>query len=133
MQPMTKNAVQKVRNLELTLMKQPQIDIETHHLIHAGMYTRTVMVPKGVLITGAQIKIDTTVIINGDVSVYSGGESMNIQGYAVIQGLAGRKQAFLAHKDTYISMMFSTDVTTVEDAEEQFTDEVDLLQSRGGS
>ena len=46
-------------------------------------------------------------------------------------GAAGRKQAFLAITDTALTTTFPTAAVTVEEAEAEFTDETDLLASRG--
>ena len=56
--------------------------------------------------------------------------SRRITGTAVIPASAGRKQAFVAHQDTSISMVFPTKSTSVEQAEAEFTDDADLLFSR---
>ena len=34
-----------------------QVPIETRHVLHAGMYARTICIPAGVLITGALVKV----------------------------------------------------------------------------
>ena len=67
---------------------------------------------------------------SGHATVFIGGEAVEMQGYHVIPGQAGRKQAFLAHIDTDLTMTFATQATTVEQAEEEFTAEADLLLSR---
>lgn len=40
----------------------PQVEIKTKSFIHAGMYCRTCLVPKGVAIAGALIKIPTVIM-----------------------------------------------------------------------
>ena len=82
--------------------------------------------------TGALIKLATTVILSGDVSVFNGEVAERMTGYNVITGSAGRKQAFHAHEDTHITMIFPTKAKTVQQAEEEFTDEHDRLMSRIG-
>jgi hypothetical protein len=64
------------------------------------------------------------------VIVYVDGAPVHLQGHAVLAASAGRKQAFLARVDTHLTMIFPTRAKTVEDAEREFTDEVDLLASR---
>lgn len=119
-----------VREVEKFALGQPQLDITTIHAFHAGMYARTIMVPAGAMITGALIKIPTLLILSGDASVIIDGEEVRISGYGVIPAAAGRKQVFLAHSDTYLTMVFATSATTIEEAEMEFTDEFDLLGSR---
>ena len=126
---MRERDVDLVRRLEGTALDKPQVLAPTKHLIHGGIYCRTMFAPAGVLITGALIKINTTVAISGDVTFYVGGKSIDFSGYNVIPAYAGRKQAVLVHTDSYITMLFQTTATSVEEAEKEFTDEYELLGS----
>lgn len=127
---MTSEAVDKVRGAEAKLMELPQIDIPTQHALHAGMYARTITIPAGAAITGALIKIPTILIIDGHCEVFTGSETVELNGYHVIQAEAHRKQVFLAYTDTHLTMLFPTRAETVEQAENEFTDEAALLWSR---
>jgi hypothetical protein len=120
----------KVRKLEGELSKLPQADIETLHLLHAGMYQRTIKIPAGVTLTGALIKRSTSLVVSGHCLVYIGEECLSLHGYHIVPASAGRKQAFVAVSDTYMTMSFATQAKTVEQAEEEFTDEAHLLMSR---
>jgi hypothetical protein len=124
--------IESVKEFEDYVLQFPQVTIETSHLFHSGIYTRTILIPAGVVMTGALIKIPTTLIISGDVTVTVGDGSMRLTGYNVISASSGRKQIFYAHTDTYLSMMFATSCTTIEDAENEFTDESEKLQTRQG-
>ena len=129
--PMSDAAIAKVRELETAMATLPdQCAIKTDHLLHAGMYFRTVHIPANTLVAGALIKIDTAVIVSGDVTVFVDGEPMLLMGYNVLPASAGRKQAAFAHTDTDYTMIFATSATTVEEAEEEFTDEAENLGSR---
>lgn len=127
---MTSEEVARVQALESHLMQLPQVAIATQHHFHAGLYARTIRIPAGVMLTGAMIKIPTLLILSGHATVFIGGQAQDLAGYHVLPGRAGRKQAFLAHIDTDLTMLFATTATTVEQAEEEFTDEADLLLSR---
>ncbi len=107
-----------------------QILIPTTHHFHAGLYARTIRIPKGVVITGALIKISTMLIVSGHASVFVGGDVIDLRGYNVLPASAGRKQVFLAHVDTDLTMIFPSRAATVDEAEAEFTDETDLLMSR---
>lgn len=128
--PMSPAQLDAVYRLEAETGKRPQVEIETRHTMHAGMYARTIMVPAGVLAVGALIKIATILVISGKGVVYIGGETVEVEGYRVIQGDAGRKQAWLSFEDTHITMIFPTDAMTVNEAEAEFTDEADHLLTR---
>lgn len=126
---MSAAAINAVRELESAALQHKQEPLVTHHVIHSGVYLRTIRLNAGLVITGALIKTDTTLIISGDVMVYLDGEPTRFEGYHVVPASAGRKQAIFANEDTDLTMLFGTDATNVEDAENQFTDEVSKLIS----
>lgn len=127
---MSNEAIDRVRAYELMAGELTQIPLETTHVIHAGMYARTVTIPAGVTITGAHVKRSTTLILQGEVLAYIGDETLHLTGYNVIAASPGRKQAFFAKSDVNLTMLFATQATTVEQAEAEFTDETHLLASR---
>jgi hypothetical protein len=130
---MSEAAVNSVRRLEQAAREMPQTPIETSHLFHAGMYARSIEIPAGVMLTGALIKIATILIISGDVIMYINGQARELHGYHVFAASAHRKQAFVALTDTSMTMLFPSQAKTVEQAEEEFTGEADLLFSRAGA
>lgn len=127
---MSPQAVSAVRELESRQMSGAQVPIRTDHLIHGGMYHRTIMLSAGVVLTGALLKISTVLTIYGRVTVFTGDDEITLSGFHVVPGSAGRKTAFIAHADTWMTMSFPTSATTVEQAESEFTDEAHLLISR---
>lgn len=127
---MGQNGINKVRQLESVALELPQVHIPTDHVFHAGMYARTIKIPAGVVLTGAQIKIPTILIISGDTLVCGEDGATRYTGYHVALGQCWRKQAFYALQDTYFTMLFPTDAATVDEAERQFTDEYEKLFSR---
>ena len=126
----TPQSLARIRTLEAELLKMPQSQYETQHVLHGGMYARTIMVPAGDIMTGALIKIATVLIVSGDCLVTTGDTTVPMLGYNVLTGSAGRKQAFLAITDVYMTMLFPTSAKTVAECEEQFTDEYATLMSR---
>ncbi len=130
---MTGRGLDLVKRIEKRLLREEQVQIATQHVIHAGIYSRTICIPAGVALTGALIKIPTTLVICGRASVLIGdGDEVLVDGYRVFACSAGRKQAFIAHADTWLTMSFKTSARTVEEAEDEFTDEADRLFSRHG-
>lgn len=127
---MTAEAIDRVRAVENVAFHEPQIALDTQHVLHAGMYSRTIRLPAGAMITGALIKIATLVIVQGDCIVWLGDGSRQLVGYNVLPASAGRKQAFAALSETFITMVFPTDARDVESAERHFTEEFELLASR---
>jgi len=127
---MDEAAIDNVRQLTAAMAELPQVPIPTEHILHAGLYARTVFVPAGVIITGVLIKIPTLLIVHGDALVYIGGASLRLEGYNVVPAAAGRRQAFVAESDLHLTMLFASDAASVDQAERQFTDEFEQLVSR---
>lgn len=127
---MTKEAIDKVRMIEeIVLGFNDPIEFPTEHLIHGGMYSRTLHMKAGELMTGALIKVGTILIVSGDCTVFIGEEAIELRDYSVLPGSAGRKQVFLAHTDLSMTMLFPTNAKTVEQAEKEFTDEYAMLMT----
>lgn len=126
---MTDEVIAHVRRVEEHILQTQWqvIDLKMEHLIHGGMYHRTCCIPAGHVITGALVRIATTLTISGDCLVWIGGEEHRITGYAVIRASAGRKQVFRAIADTHVTMAFPTKAQTVPECEREFTGEAHLL------
>lgn len=127
---MSRDALSKVSHLQELCLEREQLQIRTQHILHGGLYARTIYLSKGTLLTGVLIKIPTSLIVQGHVKIYTGGNPLELEGYNVLPASAGRKQVFLALTDAAMTMVFPTDALTVEQAEHEFTDEVHLLLSR---
>ena len=127
---MSSSAIAKVNALADFSRQFSQEEIETHHAIHGGMYARTISIKAGDMLTGVLIKIPTMLVINGDVTVFADNESFRLTGFHAIPASANRKQAFIAHAETAMTMIFKTDAKTVAEAENEFTDEAEHLMSR---
>lgn len=119
-----------VRELERHMLAMPQVDLATTHLAHGGMYARTIMIPAGTLLTGAQTNCDNICVVVGDISVTTDDGTVRLTGHHVIPARAGFKRAGLAHADTWWTTLMLTDEVEVERIEEQMTDEADMLQTR---
>ena len=113
--------------------KLPQIEIQTDHILHGGIYTRTIRLDAEVVIVGAHVLVPSTLVICGKTRVFTGESWIELEGYNVIAAGAGRKQIFVTRTETWITMSFRTDAKTVEEAENEFTDEAESLMSRSHS
>lgn len=127
---MTRKDIELVIKAEETMLSMEQSPVHTDHIIHGGIYYRTMFLAKGQSIVGAFIKVDTTLIFCGSVKVYIGNIVEEINGYRIITAKKNRKQLMYALDDTYVTMCFKTNAKTVEEAEEEFTDEAHKLVSR---
>jgi hypothetical protein len=121
---------ESVREFEKFVMQFPQVKIETSHVLHAGMCARTIMIPAGLVCTGAMLDVDNIGIMNGDITMVTDEGPKRFSGWHVFPATKGFKRVGVTHQDTYWTTVFKTDATTVEEAENQFTSESDLLQTR---
>lgn len=122
--------LEATRKVEAILQSLPQVELDTFNSLHAGVYSRTVRMPAGVMLTGALIKIPTILTIVGDLTLTVGDHTEDVKGFRLFECAPGRKQIMYAKADSYVTMSFATDAKTVEEAEEQFTDEYENLMSR---
>lgn len=109
----------------------PQITIGTDHVIHAGLYARTVTVARGLMVGGTVIKIPTLLIVNGDITLWVGeGHEKRYVGYHVLPASAFRRSVFIANADTSLTMIFATQADSIYAAEDEFAEEPEKLMSR---
>ena len=108
----------------------PAIKCCTQHTLHDGIYSRTVFLPAGSVVVGVIIKVPTTIAMHGKMAFYIGDEVKYIDGYHVVTAEGGRKQIVYAFEDSHVTLTFKTDAKTIEEAENQMTDEADRLMSR---
>lgn len=121
-----------VRMLEAIVGSAEQIEVTTEHLLHGGMYSRTIRIPADSVITGAYIKVPTVLVVHGDADVLTGDRWVSLSGYSVLAGRALRKQVFVTRSAVEMTMVFATQARTVEEAERELTDEYDKLMSHSG-
>ncbi len=107
----------------------PQADLKTEHHIHAGVYSRTVFIPKGVLLIGTEMQCATQLIQCGHGRFSDGTHARDVHGYEVLEGVPHRQCAFLAYEDSWATMLFATNAKTVEEAEKEFCKDPSTLLS----
>ena len=127
---MSESSIAKVSALAEIAGQAEQAEVTTRHLLHAGMYARTMRLAAGHVLVGALVRVPTIGIFQGDAEVYVGDASLRLTGYHVIPASALRKQVFLAYSDCDITAIFATEAETVEQAENEATDEAENLLSR---
>lgn len=133
---MSDRAIDLVYRIEAINLARPQTDLRFEHDFYAGVYARTMIVPdlppdSCCLITSALIRIPSLLIAQGGALLYIGqDEPRSLSGHTIIQAAAGRKQVYVAESNFRLTMIFASAAKTVEEAEEEFTDEAHMLQSR---
>lgn len=121
----------KVAALESLMLQHPdQMELETLHLIHGGMYARSIFIPAGTVLTGALVEVENVCIVSGDITVTTDDGAKRFTGYHVIPASAGHKRAGFAHADTYWTAVFKTDLTDVQEIEDSITKESERLMTR---
>jgi hypothetical protein len=128
---MGEHALALVRELQAQLEKLPQVPVRMHHVLHGGMYARTCYIPAGCTLACCLIKVPSIVILCGSASIYVGTDQpLVLEGHNVMPASAGRKQAFQSLTDFALTMVYVTNAKTVEQAENEMTDEPHMLASR---
>ena len=112
------------------ILSFPQAKIVTEHLLHGGMYARTIRLAPDTIMMGSLIRLATVLIVHGDCVVTIGDQQVQLTGYNVVPGCAGRKQMFLTREPVEMTMLFPTSAQTVEEAEDEVFAEADQLMSR---
>lgn len=122
-----------MRDLDALLAEHPQVEARVDHLLHAGMYARTCFMPAGVFASGTVLRRATILVINGDVTIFTGTESARLTGFHVLPGLRGRKALFRTHAETQMTMVLPSTAQSVDEAERDMTDEPHLLAKLPGN
>lgn len=123
-------ALEAIKAWEKRALGHKQCPLQTTHNLHAGIYSRTVRIPAGAVITGALIKIPTVLTIVGSMQISIGSAIYEIDGLTTFDCEPGRKQIMAAKTDCFVTMAFASNAKTVAEAEEEFTDEAEMLLSR---
>ena len=122
--------VESVSSLESFLLDLPQTDLGTRNLIHGGMCARTILIPAGTVLTGALTNLDNISVVYGDITVTTDEGAQRLTGFHVLPAKSGAKRAGLAHADTWWAMVWPTELTDIEEIEDEITPESGKLQTR---
>lgn len=122
------HSIEKVDELAGAIASElPAYAFITEHVLHGGMYTRSLRLPPGIVAAAVLVKPPTMLITVGSLEVWSNDEVLRVTGYNVIPGSAGRKIAFATYSEVAMSMVFPCRATTVEQAQQEFTEEHERL------
>jgi len=132
--PASPSMLNQLAEVQRLLDSCPQTSLVTEHLIHGGMYARTIRRGTDSVTLGSIINRATILIIHGDCSLLIGDRRLDLTGYNVLAGLPGRKSFSWTHSPVEMTMICSTSAATVAEAEEEiFGEASDLLSRREGS
>lgn len=116
---------EKVERLERVLEQAPQAECPVQHHFAPGVYLRTMVVPKGVIATGAVHKTEHLTIVAGHCVLTTDEGPREFIGYETFVSKPGAKRAIVAIETTV--------VTTVHPTEERDLDKLCALLTESRS
>lgn len=122
--------VQMLEDHLLALPKEQQVFFDTLHDLSGGIYARTIFIPAGTRLTGAIHNKDHINVVVGDITVLTEDGPQRLTGHFVLPTRAGMKRAGIAHADTIWTTLVRTDLTNIEEIEDEITPESAKLQTR---
>lgn len=127
---------EQVKRLEGFLLQCPQTDLGTqHHILKTPLgtlYARQITAPAGVIITGAACGVDHLVTVQGDITVSTDEGMTRLTGQHTFTARAGRKRVGMTHAETTWTTFQIVKGDTLEQIEDEITDEADMLLTRRG-
>jgi Fe-S-cluster-containing hydrogenase component 2 len=118
-----------VSRFEDVAISMPQVHIETTHLLHGGMYARTIRIPANTMLTGTMTSCDNICIVDGDITVTTDYGPKRLTGFNVLPATSGARRAGVTHSETHWTTIIPTCAGTVEQAEADLTAEPQRLQT----
>ncbi len=128
--PVELPSADRVEAFEHELLAAPQLMLDTDHVVHGGMCARSIFIPAGTVLTGARLNHDNICIVDGDITVTAGDDTVRLTGRCIVPAARGHKRAGFAHADTWWTTIWRTELTDVQAIEDELTDEADALQTR---
>jgi hypothetical protein len=107
--------IAKMEDLEAAIRTLPPFDPETLHTLSNGMYARTITIPAGGVLTGAEHKTDHLCVLFGDITVTTDEGMKRLTGFNVLKVKAGAKRAGYAHQITHWATICRTGFESLED------------------
>ncbi|MET3372023.1 hypothetical protein ABIC89_001064 [Variovorax boronicumulans] len=102
--------------LDLPATEQREFDVQ--HTLIDGVYTRTLLIPKGSLLVGKfHLKECVNIVAKGDISVLTETGMGRFQAGHVAVSKPGIQKVGYAHQDTVFINVFRTDETDIEKIE----------------
>lgn len=103
------------------------INFDTEHFLHGGIYSRTIHIPAAFMLCGSLIRVKTILTVSGDMQMYNGESWTRLHGYNVLACNDHRRGMGFAQALTHVTMLYATQAKTVKEAEKEFTHEWEHL------
>ena len=114
------------------LQQFPQEHIPVQHLVHGGMYSRTIRVKAGTYAVGAMLNHDNISVMVGDCTCSTDDGMVRLTGFNVLPASAGGKRVGYFHSDTDWTMIMRIPdgMRDVDAIEQYITCEYDKIQTQ---
>ena len=117
---LVKSNIQKLKTLEVEMLKHDQVDVKIVHYFAPGVYCRQMTVPKGVMLTGKIHKFShMNIMSKGDATIVKEDGRMRVQAPFSFVSEPGTKRAFYAHEETVWTTIHPSEETDLEKLEEE--------------
>lgn len=111
-----------VERLESTLESSPQVECPLEHRFAPGVYMREMLVPAGVVATGAVHKTEHLTIVVGHCLLTTDEGVQEFSGYSSFVSKPGTKRAIYAIQDTVVTTVHPTEETDLDKLVETLTE-----------
>ena len=109
----------EIAALHERMLAVDQVEIRHKETLAYGLYTRTIFIPKGVLLLGKiHKKPCVNIVLSGDISIATETGEIRAQAGYMVTSPAGMQKVGFAHEDTVFVNVFRTDVQNIEQVEE---------------
>jgi hypothetical protein len=111
---------ERIMAVETRLLELPQVEIPIEHHFGAGIYARTMIAPRGTVLTGRIYKVPQMIILNaGEITVRSENFNGRIRGPHIYNSPVGAKRFGYCHTEVVWTCLTSVKSTDVESAEKE--------------
>lgn len=105
----------QVETLERAIEKLPQVDCPVWHFFAPGLYARQMLIPKGIVLTGAVHRTEHLCIVSGDIEVTTDDVVRRVTSrQAIFTSKPGTKRAGFALEDTLWTTVHATTETDLD-------------------
>lgn len=132
------HTVEEVRELvyalEAKIKQMPQYEISVEHDFADGIYSRRILIPAGVMLTGKVHKQnDLNIMVYGDIDILTENGLRRMTGFNEFPGKAGIKQFGIAYEDTLWITVHHIHLTDLDEIEKElFEDEECVFDFKTG-
>ena len=116
-----------ILRLQAELAKLPQLALDTQHFFVKGMYARQITIPAGTTLVGKVHKSEHFfMLLKGDMTLWTEEGMRRVQAPYVACAKPGIKRVGLAHADSVCINVHTTELTDLEQIEEQLVEKEEL-------